>query len=160
MTFFMRSLFGESICGRCKQTYRGPLRGISQNFEKTRADLIIILAQTIMLYDIKILWVQLWARYGHILMDFFASIRSCRDVIYANTGSCPQNNRIRNQRVLHLYDPHFVILAWRNDQLWRAQARGWRTHTLTHTHTGTHTDKSSQQQHRRKVKTCLGQSLE
>ena len=32
--------------------------------------------------------------------------------------------------------PNLVVLAWTRRDLWRGQARGWRTHTQTDTHTG------------------------
>ena len=31
--------------------------------------------------------------------------------------------------------PNLVVLAWTRGDLWRGQARGWRTHTQTDTHT-------------------------
>ena len=31
--------------------------------------------------------------------------------------------------------PNLVVLAWKRRDLWRGQARGWRTHTQTDTHT-------------------------
>ena len=35
-------------------------------------------------------------------------------------------------------DPNFVVLAWMGDELWRGQARGWHTDTITHKRTNAH----------------------
>ena len=60
-------------------------------------------------------------------------------------------------------DSGLVIGAWRGDELWRGQARGWRTNTHTHILTRTHTHRRGWQQYPKakagKKKPCYGCSL-
>ena len=51
--------------------------------------------------------------------------------------------------VFYTYGPNLVILAWKDDELSRGQAEGWRTRT------DTHTDRRRQRQYP-KAKTGLG----
>ena len=64
----------------------------------------------------------------------------------------PQNNRDLNQIVLH-FCPYLVLLAWTHE-LWRWQARGWRTHT----HRRTHTQTDRRRRRHSNAKTGLGKN--
>ena len=50
-------------------------------------------------------------------------------------GQSPPKTIGTSTKLFCTFCPHLVVLAWTRRDLWRGQARGWRTHTQTDTHT-------------------------
>ena len=70
-------------------------------------------------------------------------------------GQSPQKTIGTLTKFFCTFCPNLVVLAWTRDDLWRGQARGWRTHT----HTDTHTQTDAGNDNTRRPKLASGKNL-